>query len=292
MSLQHSLATLLADTLADGGWRSKARPEQLLPDGDDWNGVAYIAGRGWGKTRVGAEGTKEQVESGSAKRIALVAPTAADARDTMVEGESGILAVSSDWCRPIYEPSKRKLTWPNGAIAHTFSSEECDRLRGPQFDFAWADEVAAWNEPQAAWDMLMFGLRLGRHPRWIVTTTPRPIKLLKDLLAREGKDVVVRRGSTFDNAANLAGPFLEAIRAKYEGTRLGRQELNAELLEDVQGALWTRDMVERARFTGSVPTLKRVVVAIDPSGTRGQQDGGDAVGIVVAGLGLDNFGYI
>src|SRR6266849_3486128 len=282
MSLQHSLATLLADTLADGGWRSKARPEQLLPDGDDWNGVAYIAGRGWGKTRVGAEGTKEQVESGSAKRIALVAPTAADARDTMVEGESGILAVSSDWCRPIYEPSKRKLTWPNGAIAHTFSSEECDRLRGPQFDFAWADEVAAWNEPQAAWDMLMFGLRLGRHPRWIVTTTPRPIKLLKDLLAREGKDVVVRRGSTFDNAANLAGPFLEAIRAKYEGTRLGRQELNAELLEDNPGALWTLAMIDADRVR-VCPPLTRIVLAVDPAVTSAEDSA--EWGIVAAGQG-------
>ena len=163
----------------------------------------------------------------------------------MVEGEFGILAISSDWCRPIYEPSKRKLTWPNGAIAHTFSSEEADRFRGPQFDFAWADELAAWNEPQATWDMLQFGLRLGAHPRWIVTTTPRPIKLLKDLLAREGRDVIVRRGSTFDNAANLAGPFLEAIRAKYEGTRLGRQELNAELLEDTPGALWQRSWIDR-----------------------------------------------
>jgi|1185.fasta_scaffold10930_2 phage terminase large subunit-like protein len=287
-----SLASKLADTLADGGWRAKARPEQLLPDGDDWNGVAYISGRGWGKTRTGSEGTKESVEAGRAKRIALVAPTAADARDIMVEGESGILAVSSDWCRPIYEPSKRKVTWPNGAIAHTFSSEEADRLRGPQFDFAWADELAAWNQPQATWDMLMFGLRLGSHPRWIVTTTPRPIKLLKDLLAREGKDVVVRRGSTFDNAANLAPPFLEAIRARYEGTRLGRQELSAELLEDVQGALWTRDMIERARFSGNLPGLKRVVVAIDPSGTRGESDDGDSVGIIVAGIGLDNLAYV
>src|SRR5437764_7634702 len=160
MSLR-SLASKLADALADGGWRAKARPEQLLPAGDDWNGVIYLAGRGWGKTRTGAEGVKEQVEAGSARRIALVAPTAADARDTMVEGESGILAVSSDWCRPIYEPSKRKLTWPNGAIAHTFSSEEADRLRGPQFDLDWADELAAWNETQSAWDSLLYAFRLG-----------------------------------------------------------------------------------------------------------------------------------
>src|SRR5436305_9421987 len=135
------------------------------------------------------------------------------------------------------------MTWPNGAISHPCSSEEADRLRGPQFDFAWADELAAWNQPQATWDMLMFGLRLGSHPRWIVTTTPRPIKLLKELIAREGKDVVVRRGSTYENAANLAGPFLEAIRLRYEGTRLGRQGLNAEIFLDVNGARWTRDPI-------------------------------------------------
>ena len=160
----------------------------------------------------------------------------------MIEGESGILAISSPWCRPIYEPSKRKLSWPNGAIAQTFSSEEVDRLRGPQFDLAWCDEVAAWNEPQATLDMLMLALRLGAHPRWVATTTPRPLRLIKELLTRS--DVVVTRGSTFENAANLAGPFLEAIKARYENSRLGRQELNAELLEDVQGALWTRAMLD------------------------------------------------
>jgi phage terminase large subunit-like protein len=134
------------------------------------------------------------VETGTASRIALIAPTAGDARDVMVEGPAGILAVSSSWLRPDYEPSKRRLTWPNGAIATTFSSEEADRLRGPQHDAAWADELAAWNDPTATWDMLQFGLRLGRHPRTLVTTTPKPIRLLKELLAREGDDVVVTRG--------------------------------------------------------------------------------------------------
>src|SRR4051794_29957318 len=164
--LHSSLATILADTLADGGWRAKARPSQL-PPGGAWNGWLVMAGRGFGKTRTGAEWVKEQVESGDAKRIAMVAPTASDARDVMTEGESGILSISSDWCRPVYEPSKRRLTWPNGAIASTFSSEEADRLRGPQFDLAWADELAAWNDPVAAWSMLQFGLRLGwaRRPR-------------------------------------------------------------------------------------------------------------------------------
>ena len=232
------------------------------------------------------------MQAKAAGRIALVAPTVADARDTIVEGESGILATAPPWCRPEYEPSKRKLTWPNGAIAHTFSSEEADRLRGPQFDLAFADELAAWNDPQSTWDMLQFALRLGAHPRWLVTTTPRPIKLLKELLAREGSDVCVTRGSTFENAANLAAPFLAAIRARYEGTRLGQQELYAQILSDVPGALWSNDMLEKANEVGPLPEMRRVVVAVDPSGTRGASDGGDSIGIVVGGLGVDGKVYL
>jgi predicted phage terminase large subunit-like protein len=277
-SIFGQLATALQDS-----WQLKARPSQLPPPGD-WNGWAVIAGRGFGKTRTGAEWVREQVEIGAARRIALVAPTAADARDTMVEGESGLLSVSSGWCRPIYEPSKRKLTWPNGAVASTFSSEEAERLRGPQFDLAWADEVGAWNEPTATWDQLMFGLRLGAHPRWLITTTPRPIKLLRELLAREGVDVVVTRGTTFENRDNLAGPFLEAIRARYEGTRLGRQELNAELLEDVAGALWQRTWLDAQRVDRA-PDLRRIVVAIDPAVST--SEGADETGIVVAGRAAD-----
>lgn len=288
MSLRSSLASLLADTLADGGWRAKARPSQLPPDGD-WNGWLVMAGRGFGKTRTGAEWVKELAEAGQTSRIALVAPTAADARDTMVEGESGILATASPWCRPEYEPSKRKLTWPNGTLAFTFSSEEADRLRGPQFAAAWADELAAWNEPQASWDMLQFGLRLGTHPRWLVTTTPKPIRLFKELMAREGRDVVVTRGSTYENAANLAGPFLEAIRARYEGTRLGRQELNAELLEDTPGALWSMSAIERGRVAAP-PHLNRIVVAIDPAVKS--TEGSDETGIVVAGIAADQHVYV
>jgi phage terminase large subunit-like protein len=287
-----SLASKLADTLADrNNWHATARPTQLPPPGI-WNGWAVIAGRGFGKTRTGAEWVKEQVETDRAGRLALIAPTAGDARDVLVEGPSGILATASSWCRPEYEPSKRRLSWPNGAQASMFSSEEADRLRGPQFDAAWCDELAAWNDPTATWDQLMFGLRLGERPRWVVTTTPKPIRLLKDLLAREGKDVVVTRGSTFDNAANLAGPFLEAIRARYEGTRLGRQELNAELLEDVAGALWSRVMMDEAALKTPLPDMARVVVAVDPSGTAGASDKGDSVGIVVAGKGVDGKAYI
>jgi phage terminase large subunit-like protein len=285
-----SIAGQLADILADGGWRSKARPSQLPPAGD-WAGWLILAGRGWGKTRTGASFINEAAETKSARRIALVGPTAADVRDVMIEGESGILATAPNWFKPEYEPSKRKLTWPNGAVAHAFSSEEPDRLRGPQHDLCWADELAAWNEPQACWDMLMFGLRLGRLPRWLVTTTPKPLKLLKALVAREERDVRISRGSTYENRDNLAPGFLAEIEARYAGTRLGKQEIEAAILEDFQGALWSREMLDRARYTGPIPDLKRVVVAIDPSGTSGD-DGGDAVGIVVAGVGLDGFGYV
>ena len=276
---------------AKTGWRAKARPSQLPPAGD-WNGWVVMAGRGFGKNRLASEFVHEEVQAKRAGRIALVAPTAADARDTIIEGESGILATAPSWCRPEYEPSKRKLTWPTGAVAHTFSSEEADRLRGPQFDLAFADELAAWNDPQSTWDMLQFGLRLGTRPRWLVTTTPRPIKLLKGLLAREGQDVVVTRGSTFENAANLAPTFLAAIRARYENTRLGQQELFAAMLSETPGALWSTEMIERANEVGKLPDMRRVVVAVDPSGTRGASDDGDSIGIVVAGLGVDGLGYI
>ena len=276
---------------AKTGWRAKARPSQLPPQGD-WIGWVVCAGRGFGKNRLASEFVHEEVQAKRAGRIALVAPTAADARDTIIEGESGILATAPSWCRPEYEPSKRKLTWPTGAVAHTFSSEEADRLRGPQFDLAFADELAAWNDPQSTWDMLQFGLRLGTRPRWLVTTTPRPIKLLKGLLAREGQDVVVTRGSTFENSANLAPSFLAAIRARYENTRLGQQELFAAMLSETPGALWSSEMIERANEVGKLPDMRRVVVAVDPSGTRGAADDGDSIGIVVAGLGVDGLGYI
>jgi phage terminase large subunit-like protein len=209
-----------------------------------------------------------------------------------VEGPSGILATAPNWCRPDYEPNKRRITWPNGATALLFSAEEPERLRGPNLDALFCDELAAWQNAEQTWNMAQMCLRIGRRPRTVITTTPRPLKLLKTLIARDGQGVVVTRGSTYDNAANLAPGFLEEIRARYEGTRLGRQELNAEILEDVPGALWTREMVERARYDGAIPDLARVVVAIDPSGTRGMEDGGDSVGIVVAGVGRDGLGYV
>jgi phage terminase large subunit-like protein len=247
-----------------------------------------LAGRGFGKTRTLAEWVCEQAASGRASRIALVAATAADARDVLVEGQSGILAVAPPWCRPVYESSKRRLTWPNGTIATTFSAEEPDRLRGPQHDAAVCDELASWSHPET-WDMLQFGLRLGRNPRCLVATTPRPTKLIRELLAREGRDVVVTRGSTYENRANLAPGFFDQVIRKYEGTRLGRQELNAELLEDTPGALWSPGIIDAVR-QAAAPTLVRIVVAIDPAATSGED--ADETGIVVVGKDNQGHGYV
>src|ERR1700745_1569694 len=221
---------LLAEELTEG-WAAKARPNQLPPPGDDWFIWLLLAGRGFGKTRVLSEFVVEHVNGGIAKRVALVAATAVDARDVIVEGNSGILACAPAWSRPTYEPSKRRLTWPSGAIATLYSADEPERLRGPQHDLAAVDELGSWRRPEA-WDNLMFGLRLGERPRCAVATTPRPTRLIRDLVAREGGDVAVTRGSTYENRANLAPDFVDRIIRKYEGTRLGRQELQGELLLD------------------------------------------------------------
>lgn len=277
-------------------WHFLARPEQIEPAGD-WQTWLVLAGRGFGKTRTGAEWVREQVKRG-ASRLGLIAPTASDARDVMVEGESGLLAVcwagdrtySGDLIgRPTYEPSKRRLTWANGAIATLFSAEEPERLRGPQHECLWCDELAAWKYLRETWDMAMFGLRLGSRPRVCVTTTPKPLPLLKEIAA--DPRTVITRGSTYDNAANLAPTFLKSIREKYEGTRLGRQELNAEILDDLPGALWTREMIDQTRIR-QAPDLQRIVVAVDPSGTKGDSDDGDEIGIVVAGKGVDGRAYV
>jgi phage terminase large subunit-like protein len=185
-----------------GDWSARARPEQLPPAGE-WSTWLMLAGRGYGKTRSGSEWIKSLVESGPL-RIALVGATASDVRDIMIEGESGILSVCSGAMRPVYEPSKRRLTWPNGAIATIFTSEEPDRLRGPQHHYAWLDELASFKNPQDTWDMLQFGLRLGKNPQQLITTTPRPIKILKHLVARKGQGVVITGGPTRDNHDNLA----------------------------------------------------------------------------------------
>jgi predicted phage terminase large subunit-like protein len=266
-------------------WRFWARPSQLPPE-NAWRVWLLMAGRGFGKTRTGAEWVRAQVEEGRTRRIALVAPTAADVRDVMIEGESGLLAIAPDHCRPEYEPSKRRLTWPSGAVATCFSAEEPNRLRGPQHDAAWCDELASWRHAET-WDMLMLGLRLGSDPRCVVTTTPKPIRLLRQLLGDSG--VVVTRGSTWENRDNLAPAFLAEIVRRYEGTRLGRQELEAELLDDVPGALWTRAAIDRAKVS-TEPALRRVVVAVDPALSAGED--ADETGIVVAALGQDGQGYV
>ncbi len=274
---------------ADLSWRRIARFNQLAPPGDNWHIWLLLAGRGFGKTRTICEFVREEVQTGRASRVALVAATAADVRDVMVEGPAGILAISPDWFRPTFEPSKRRLTWPNGAVATTFSADEPDRLRGPQHDLAACDELAAWKDP-TAWDMLMMGLRLGKKPRCAVATTPRPGKLLRDLLAREGRDVAVTRGRTFDNRENLAPQFLETIVGRYAGTRLGRQELDGELLDDTPGALWGRALLDETRVDHAPQDLIRVVVAVDPAGSSAE--GSDETGIIVAGIDCHCEGYI
>lgn len=245
-----------------------------------------LAGRGFGKSRTGAEWVRAQVESGRCSRLALVAPTSADCRDVMVEGESGMLAVCPPWNRPVYETSKRRLTWPNGAIATLYSADEPDRLRGPQHDGAWCDEIAAWRYPEA-WDQLMFGLRLGLDPRTVATTTPRPIALIKSLMA--DPTCHVTRGTTYDNLPNLAPQFAAQIVAKYQGTRLGRQELLAEVLTDTPGALWTLTQIDANRRASS-SELVRIVIAVDPAATSGEE--ANETGIVAAGVDVEGKGYV
>jgi len=217
-----------------------------------------------------------------------------DARKVCVDGDSGIIATGKPWFRPKFEPSKNggTVTWPNGSIAELFSGEKPGGLRGPQFHDAWCDELAKWRRMQETWDMLEFALRLGDDPRRIVTTTPTPAKLVKDLVkeASPTGDTRLTRGSTYANAANLAAPFLARLRAKYEGTRLGRQELHGEILEDKPGALWTLRRIEEARVKEAPASLIRVVVAIDPPTTSGED--ADEAGIVVAGLGSNGHAYV
>jgi predicted phage terminase large subunit-like protein len=271
-----------------GAWRRQARPEQVAPTGP-WVTWVFCGGRGAGKTRSGAEWVSERV-AGGARFIHLIAPTAADTRDVLLEGPAGLLTVSSSQMRPIYQPSLRKVLWPNGAQALLFSSDEPDRLRGPQADTVWIDELCAMRQAQEVLDNMYFGLRVGRDPRCLITTTPRPLKCFKALLARDGQDVIVTRSSSFANRENLAPAFFSQITAKYAGTRLGRQELEAELLTDTPGALWHMERIEELRVRVAPQPLERIVVAIDPATTHGPDS--DETGILVAGLGADGAGYV
>ena len=258
-------------------WPLHARESQLPPEGD-WDTWLILAGRGFGKTRTGAEWIRSQVEDKKARRIALVARTTDEAQSVMIEGESGILNISPHWNMPTYEPSKRKLTWPNGAFALVFSSHEPDQLRGPQFDAAWCDELASWEYPEQTWDNLSFALRLGRHPRSVVTTTPKAIELVRSLPNRPG--VHVTRGSTYDNQDNLPPAFFNGLIDQYDGTRIGRQEIHAELIDEDEDALWKREWIEKARL-GSYPPIARIVVSIDPA--MSARPTSSETGIVVVG---------
>jgi phage terminase large subunit-like protein len=279
-------------------WSVWARPEQLPPPGVDWNVWLVLAGRGFGKTRLASEWVREQAKytAEGQRRFALVARTAADVRDVIVEGESGVINVSPPSEKPHYEPSKRRLTWPNGNTATLFTADEPDGLRGPQFTHAWGDEVAAWRQtPDAAgmtaFDNLRVGTRLGKNPQILVTTTPKRVPLLYKLIEESrldkqgGAKVVVTRGSTLDNAGNLSGAYLDTIMGVYEGTTLARQELYGEMLDDVEGALWTEEMVEAAReaiYPFSTPLR---VIGVDPSVAENPRD---ECGIVVVASTADH----
>lgn len=261
----------------EGVW---GRDDQLFPAGD-FNTWLLMGGRGFGKTRCGAESVRWLVERAREPgRIGFIGPTAADVRDVMVEGVTGILAVSPPWFRPKYEPSKRRLTWPNGWVGGLFSAEEPDRLRGPQHHIVWAEEVGAW-ESSEAWSMARLGLRLGRRPLMIAGTTPKPTDLMRMIL--KSPRLHVTRGSTWANADNLAEDYIADMRVAFQGTRLGRQELEGEMLEALEGVLFSQQDIDDAR----VPTLERsklsrVVVAVDPAPTS--TEGSDFTGIVVLGV--------
>ena len=257
--------------------------EQAEPDGD-WRIWMMLAGRGFGKTRVGAEWARALAKANPGIRIALVSATMAEARAVMVEGESGVLAVSRAGEIAGWEPSRAMIRWHNGAQALLYSAENPEGLRGPQHHFAWCDELAKWRRAQTTWDNLELGLRLGQRPRTVITTTPRPVPLIKKLVAMEG--VVVRRGGTKDNAY-LPDAFKNAVERLYAGTLIGRQELSGELIEDAEGALWSRALIEAARVAQG-PRVARVVVAVDPPAGVG----GDACGIIAVALGHDGFAYV
>ena len=264
----------------------RARPHQLPPDGD-WLTWLILGGRGAGKTRAGAEWVRRIATATPPLEgpIALVGETFADTREVMIEGVAGLLTIHGSWERPRWLPSRRLLVWKNGAIAQAFSAEDPEALRGPQFAAAWADEIGKWREGEATWDMLQFGLRLGARPRQVVTTTPRPVPLIRRLLADDG--TAVTRMSTRDNVKNLSPAFLSKVVSRYIGTRLGRQELDGELIEGRPDALWRHEEIETLRVAAA-PALTRIVVAVDPPASRRS----GTCGIVAAGIDKAGFGYV
>jgi len=290
-SLREALIAELGEDAVDWlrrNWRGRARPAQLPPP-DDWFVWLILAGRGFGKTRAGAEWVRAIGEADGAARIALVGATLQEARAVMVEGESGLLAIAPPGQRPRWQPARRLLRWPSGATAMLYGAADPETLRGPQHSHGWADEIAKWPRASAAWDNLVMGMRLGARPRIVATTTPRPVALLRRLVADPG--VVVTRGRTRDNRAVLPPAFLAEMARSYGGTRLGAQELDGALMLDLDGALWTRKLLDDCRAAGPVPArqdLGRLVIGVDPSAS----ETGDACGIVVAGLTEDGLAMV
>lgn len=297
--IARDLAALDPEALAfiAGDWQLWARDDQLpqaeTEAGALWRVWLILGGRGAGKTRAGAEWVRAKalgiapVGDKPARRIALVGETLADVRRVMIDGVSGLLAIHGEHERPELEISKGQLVWPNGAIAQMFSAEDPDSLRGPQFDAAWCDELAKWRRPEETWDMLQFGMRLGEVPQIAVTTTPRPLPLLKAIMADPG--TVIARAATTANAAHLAPAFIAEMQRRYAGTALGRQELLGEIVDENAGSLWRRDWIESHRVQ-ACPELQSIVVAVDPPVTATARS--DACGIIVAGLGADGRAYI
>jgi len=273
-------------------WAFWARPDQIAPVGV-WAVWLLLGGRGSGKTRSAAEWVREEIESGRRRSMAIVGPTANALRRVQIEGPgSGMLAIAPPSFRPSYEPSTSRLVYPNGAICYLFSAEEPERLRGANLDGAWCDEIVAWDRGQATWDMLQFALRLngpkGDEPRIVCSTTPKPLPLLKAIAKDNG--TAITRSRTQDNAANLSEKALGALMTRYGGTTLGRQELDGELLDDIDGALWTRPMIDALRVTPEDRAYTRIVVAIDPAGSSRATS--DETGIIVVGKGYDGHGYV
>jgi phage terminase large subunit-like protein len=261
-------------------WFTWARQSQLPPQAA-WRTWLILGGRGSGKTRAAAEWVRAMIENGTCSRMALVGPTFADVRDVMIEGNSGLMAISSRGNRPKFEVSRRRITWPNGAMALVFSAEDPDSMRGPQFDGAWGDEFAAWSNPEAVMDTLRPALRIGQNPRLVLSTTPRPVPALKALLA--DTNCAVSRSATRDNQINLSSGFIEDLEGRWAGSIWARQELDGEMIEDPRGALWKRADINDARSCTDMPKLDRIVVAVDPPISVGAK--ADTCGIIVAGAG-------
>ncbi len=270
-------------------WHLWAHPGQLAPAGD-WQAWLILAGRGFGKTRAGAEWVRTIAEGDPTARIALVAASLGEARSVMVEGESGLLAIAPHGKRPRFQPSRQLLTWPNGAQATLYSAAEPESLRGPQHSHGWCDELAKWHNAAdratASWDNLLLGLRLGQHPQLVATTTPRSVPLLRRLLDHDA--VAVTRGSTYDNKAHLPPGFIRSVKREYGQSQLGRQELDGELLTETEGALWSRELLESCRAQQAGEGLTRIVIGVDPPVSAH----GDACGIVVAGLRADGVAVV